>query len=56
MFKQFIENFPGSQVYLITSLWLFLVFFIAVGIMLFRMNKEHVDYMSDLPLSEEEEI
>lgn len=56
MFKQFITNFSDSRIYLISSLWLFLIFFIIVAIMLFRMNKDHIDHMSKLPLSEEEEL
>ncbi|MBC7759173.1 MAG: hypothetical protein H7069_09965 [Phormidesmis sp. FL-bin-119] len=53
MFKQFIQNFADSRIYLITSLWLFLIFFILVAIMLFRMNKKHIKYMSNLPLNED---
>lgn len=50
MFKQFTENISGNQVYLITSLAIFLMFFIVVTIMLIRSRKEHNDYMSDMPL------
>ena len=53
MFKQFIQNFADSRIYLITSLWLFLIFFILVAIMLFRMNKKHIEYMSNLPLNDD---
>lgn len=49
MFKQ-ITNLDGNEWYLIVSLWIFLIFFIVVGIMLWRMKKEHVDYMKDIPL------
>ncbi|MES2872853.1 MAG: hypothetical protein V4708_03955 [Bacteroidota bacterium] len=52
MFKQFIQNFADSRIYLISSLWLFLIFFILVAIMLFRMNKKHIEYMSKLPLED----
>ena len=55
MFKQFIQNFADSRIYLISSLWLFLVFFILVAIMLIRMNKNHIEYMSRLPLKETDE-
>jgi cbb3-type cytochrome oxidase subunit 3 len=54
MFNQLIQNFADSQVYLISSLWLFLIFFILVAVMLTRMNKKHVKYMSELPLQENE--
>lgn len=30
-----------------------MVFFIVVGIMLWRMKKDHVDYMKDIPLDKE---
>ena len=54
MFKQFIQNFLDSRIYLISSLWLFLIFFILVAIMLMLMNKKHIEYMSRLPLNEDE--
>lgn len=50
MFKQFTENISGNQVYLISSLGIFLMFFIVVTIMLMRLRKQHIDHMSDLPL------
>jgi cbb3-type cytochrome oxidase subunit 3 len=56
MYQQFISTFAGSRFYLLSSLWLFLVFFILVGIMLFRMNKKHIDYMKDLPLNDDKKI
>jgi len=52
MFKQ-ITSLGGNEWYLITSLWIFLVFFIVVGIMLYTMRKEHVDYMGNIPLNDE---
>ncbi len=54
MFKQFIQNFADSRIYLISSLWLFLVFFILVAIMLIRMNKKHIEYMSSLPFRDDD--
>jgi formate hydrogenlyase subunit 3/multisubunit Na+/H+ antiporter MnhD subunit len=56
MYQQFINTFAGSQFYLISSLWLFLAFFILVGVMLYRMNKKHIEYMKDLPLNDTEKI
>ncbi|MDB5005536.1 MAG: hypothetical protein JWQ34_3761 [Mucilaginibacter sp.] len=50
MFKQFTENISGNQVYLLFSLGIFLVFFIVVAVILFRLKKSHVDHMSDMPL------
>jgi cbb3-type cytochrome oxidase subunit 3 len=54
MFKQFTENINGHQVYLLSSLGIFLVFFIVVTIILLRLGKNHVDHMSELPLSDNE--
>ncbi|GHE47467.1 hypothetical protein [Sphingobacterium griseoflavum] len=54
MFKQ-ITNLHGDEIYLITSLWIFLVFFILVACMLVWMKKEHVHYMSDIPFDDAEE-
>lgn len=52
MFKQFTEDISGNQVYLISSLAIFLLFFIVVTVMLIRSRKEHNDYMSDMPLKD----
>jgi len=38
--------------YLIFSLWVFLVFFVVVSILLLITRKQHVDRMSDLPLDD----
>lgn len=53
MFKQ-ITDLSGNEWYLIASLWIFLIFFIVMAIRLFRMKKEEVDYMKDIPLHDEE--
>lgn len=56
MFKQFTENISGHQIYLMSSLGIFLVFFIIVAILLLRVRKAHIEYMSDLPLEDGSEI
>lgn len=56
MFKQFTENISGHQVYLLSSLGIFLVFFIVVTLLLIRTRKAHIKYMSDLPLADGSEI
>nr|WP_294945278.1 hypothetical protein [uncultured Mucilaginibacter sp.] len=53
MFKQFTENINGHQVYLLSSLGIFLVFFIVVTVILLKLGKSHVDHMSSLPLAED---
>jgi hypothetical protein len=52
MFRQFTEHISGNQVYLLFSLFIFLVFFIVVTLLLLRLRKQHVDYMSDIPLQD----
>ncbi len=52
MFKQFTENISGHEAYLLFSLGIFLVFFIVVTIILIRIRKPHINYMSDLPLND----
>jgi len=53
MFKQFLNTVTGSNIYLISSLWIFLIFFILVAVMLIKMNKDHIQHMSELPLNDE---
>ena len=54
MFKQ-ITDLSGNEWYLIASLWIFLIFFIAVGIHLFRMGKTHAEYMKGIPMDDGEQ-
>lgn len=53
MFKQ-ITNLQGDEIYLMTSLWIFLIFFLVVGIMLYLMKKDHIQYMKEIPFDESE--
>lgn len=52
MFKQFSSLINGKEIYLLSSLGIFLVFFIVVALVLLLMPKENVKYMSELPLNE----
>ncbi|MBC7567625.1 MAG: hypothetical protein H7223_11760 [Pedobacter sp.] len=54
MFKQFLTQVTDSQVYLITSLGIFMLFFLLVALLLIFMKKEQIDYMSSLPLNDNE--
>jgi len=54
MFKQFSTLINGNEVYLLTSLGIFVLFFIIVTLMMLRMRKDTVNYMSALPLNENE--
>jgi cbb3-type cytochrome oxidase subunit 3 len=52
MFKQFLENVDGNQGYLLSSLGIFLLFFILVGVYILTIKKEEINYMSELPLND----
>jgi hypothetical protein len=52
MFKQ-IKDLAGGEFYLITSLLIFMVFFILVGIYLLKLNKNHITTMSKLPIEDQ---
>jgi hypothetical protein len=54
MFKQFSSLMNGKEVYLLSSLGIFVLFFVIVGVALLLMKKETVEYMSELPLTEKE--
>ncbi len=53
MFKQFLDQATGHQGYLITSLAIFMIFFLVVAILLISMKKDEVKYMSELPLNDD---
>ncbi len=54
MFKQFINTLKGDEIYMLISLMIFFLFFIAATVALIKMKKKHIDYMSHIPLAEEE--
>ncbi|MBC7615929.1 MAG: hypothetical protein H7202_07675 [Pedobacter sp.] len=53
MFKQFVHSLQGDEIYMLLSLFIFLAFFIGATIAMLRMKKSHLEYMSDIPLNEE---
>lgn len=53
MFNQ-IKDLAGGELYLITSLLLFMVFFILVAVYLFKLSKQHVALMSKLPINDQQ--
>lgn len=55
MFSQFLDNVTGKQEYLVFSMFVFLIFFVVVALLLLRMRKKHIDYMSDMPLKDSED-
>lgn len=53
MFKQFIHEVAGADVYLMASLLTFFLFFVLVGLYLVVVNRRHLQTMSELPLDED---
>lgn len=53
MFNQ-IKDLAGGELYLITSLLMFMVFFIVVTIYLLKLNKNHIEEMSNLPIEDQQ--
>jgi cbb3-type cytochrome oxidase subunit 3 len=54
MFNQ-IKDLAGGEFYLITSLLVFMVFFIVVSLYLFKLNKQHIATMSNLPFADQKQ-
>lgn len=55
MFSQFLDNVTGKQGYLVFAMLVFLIFFMVVALLLLRMRKKHIEYMSDMPLKDSDE-
>jgi len=55
MFKQFLDQVDGNQGYLLSSLGIFMLFFLLVGILLLTMKKDEIKYMSELPLKDDQD-
>lgn len=53
MFNQ-IKNLDGGEIYLVSSLLLFMVFFFIVGVYLFKLNKKHIETMSAMPIEDDQ--
>ena len=54
MFKQFIHEVAGAEVYLMASLLTFFLFFVLVSLYLVVVNRRHLDAMRELPLQHTE--
>lgn len=52
MVKQFLNKVQGAYIPMVTSLFIFFLFFLLLGVYLFGMDKNHIKYMSDLPIKE----
>ena len=55
MFKQFVNTLQGDEVFMLISLMIFFLFFIGATIVLVKMKKKHIDYMSNIPLEDKSE-
>ena len=55
MFKQFLDQVDGNQGYLLSSLGIFLLFFILVGAYILTIKKDEIKYMSELPLKDNDD-
>lgn len=51
MFNQ-IKDLAGGEIYLVTSLLMFMVFFVIVGVYLFKLSKSHIKNMSEIPFQD----
>lgn len=53
MFKQFLNKVQGADIPMVTSLLIFFIFFLLLGVYLLIMDKNHEKYMSDLPINDD---
>ncbi len=54
MYKEILQSIEGVEIYPIISLIVFVIFFITIAIRLFRMDKNFINKMKQLPLNNEE--
>lgn len=52
MYKQILEGVKGIELYPILSLLIFVVFFILLGIWVFKARKSYIAKMSRMPLED----
>lgn len=55
MFKQFVSGIEGMDQYLIFSMIIFIVFFMAVVVYVIRMTKEDILELSNIPLTDKDD-
>jgi cbb3-type cytochrome oxidase subunit 3 len=55
MFKQFLQQIPGADFFMIASLGVFILFFVAVGIYLLTADKNEMNKMANLPLTDSQQ-
>ncbi|NVK84579.1 MAG: hypothetical protein HWE21_09680 [Cytophagia bacterium] len=53
MFKYYFEQVHNVEVWPIISLIIFFVFFVGLIVYVWRMRKDYIEYMEDIPLSDD---
>lgn len=53
MFKQFIEKVAGADVWMISSMLVFISFFVGVTFHIIFSDKKHLDEMAKMPLNQD---
>lgn len=56
MFKHYFEKIHNVEVWPIISLAIFFVFFVGLILYVWRMKKDYVEEMSDIPLTDDAPI
>lgn len=51
MIKEVLQSIEGVEIYPIISLLIFFLFFIGIGILLYKMDKSYINKMKQLPLN-----
>ncbi len=54
-FKNYLETITGVEIYPLTSLLIFFLFFTALAIWAFRANKNYINEIKNLPLAQGED-
>jgi hypothetical protein len=52
-FINYLKTIAGVEVYPMISLFIFFIFFIALGVYVIKANKEHINEMKNIPLEKE---
>jgi hypothetical protein len=55
-FKNYLETISGVEIYPLTSLLIFFLFFTALAIWAFRANKQYIDEQKNLPLGNDHNL
>ena len=54
MIKNYLSDIEGVSIYPIISLSIFFIFFVLLGIFVFKSDKKYIAHMENLPLGENE--